>query len=462
MTKSILVSLATLSIVASHSGCGSDSAGGSGASAGAQATGSAGQAASSTPSAGRAATPPATSRAGTPAANSTAAGGAAVSGRAGAAATSAASGGSEAAATPASAGAGPAPAGGSAPPVTEGKPRRAIVTDFLNQTLSIVDIDKLTEGAKREDALLGTVDMSKYVPGPLVAAVTPDGKTALVSVSSGWLKLVEGGADIPAGDGMLVWVDLETLQVSGELDVGVDPLGIAITHDGKHAFVGLMSESYMAYVDIEAKTFEPIATGNQWNEELALDDTGTVGVLTTGVAGDAMTFSVTTPTMHGQTSGLTGDAAGAVFFPGTKLVFVLQAPTPLSGRIGGYNVVDASDPAAPKVTDDVRTSNDAGRTYPVAVVRDRKSVVYPSADENTKKLSVLEMSLEGDKAKLVQTIAVADGTFAYGLTATAEGLVFAAVGAEHYIAVIDLNTGKSHLVPWNVTKTGPMDVKLIP
>src|SRR4051812_17045283 len=219
------------------------------------------------------------------------------------------------------------------------KSRRAVSADFLNQTLSIVDVDKLKEGGKREDALIGTVDLSMYVPGPLAVAVTPDGKTAVVSISSGWLGLV--GSNVPAGDGTVVFVDLEARMVLGDLFTGANPMGIVITKDGKHAFIGQMSDTYMAYIDIEKRTYERVSTGNSWNEELAIDETGMIGVLTTGVAGDAMSFSISNPMMtKGQTRGLTGDAGGVAFFPGTLFAFVVQAPTQLTGNTGGYNVID--------------------------------------------------------------------------------------------------------------------------
>ncbi|HET8938137.1 MAG TPA: hypothetical protein VFN67_32060 [Polyangiales bacterium] len=343
-----------------------------------------------------------------------------------------------------------------------GKLRRAVSADFLNQTLSVVDVDKLVEGATKEDALLGTVDLSMYLPGPLTIAVTPDGKTAMASISGGWLRLLPEGSDVPAGAGMLVFVDLETFKVKGELNVGTDPLGIAITHDGKNAFVGLMSESYMAYVDIEKMSYMPIQTGNQWNEELAIDDSGTIGALTLGTAGDAMSFDVAMPTMHGQTSGLTGDAGGVAFFPGTKFAFVVQAPTQLTGMTGGYNVLDLSSPTMPKATDNVRTMGDMNQAYPVTPVPSRKSVVYPSSEMGSRKLTLHEMALEDGKAKKVQDVAVGESTFVYGLGATPEGTVLAASGAEHQIFVVDLNTAKSFAVPWGTTKTGPQDIKFIP
>src|SRR6185312_11688965 len=120
--------------------------------------------------------------------------------------------------------------------------------------------------------------------------------------------------------------------------------------------------------DIEKMSYMPIQTGNQWNEELAIDDTGTIGVLTTGVAGDSMSFDVATPTMHGQTTGLTADAGGVAFFPGTKFAFVVQAPTQLTGMTGGYNVLDLSNPAMPIATDNVRTMGDTHQAYPATPV----------------------------------------------------------------------------------------------
>jgi len=345
-------------------------------------------------------------------------------------------------------------------PPPAAKLRRAVSADFLNQTLSIVDVDKLKEGGKREDALIGTVDLSMYVPGPLAVAVTPDGKTAVVSISSGWLGLV--GSDVPAGDGTVVFVDLETRKVLGDLFTGPDPMGIAITKDGKHAFIGQMSDTYMAYIDIEKRTYTRISTGNSWNEELAIDDTGMIGVLTTGTAGNAMSFSVANPMMtKSVTRGLTADAGGVAFFPGTLFAFVVQAPTQLTGNTGGYNVIDVSNPAAPMATDNVRVSGDTRIAYPVTSVPNRKSVVYPSTKDG--KLSLIEMGLEAGKAKEVQIVdAGAASTLAYGLSSSPEGLVLAACGADRNVYVVDLNTKKAFTVPWGTTKTGPLDIKYIP
>ncbi|HET6336142.1 MAG TPA: hypothetical protein VFG30_23125 [Polyangiales bacterium] len=431
--------------------------------AGTQAVGEAGMNAPGTPAAGTAAagatsTGTAGPNAGAAGARSGAAGtnsGPPPSAASGAGAATGAAGESSAAA---GSNAGAAAAGADAP-TPSGKPRRAVSADFLHKTLSIVDVDKLKEGGKREDALIATVDLGKYTPGPLAVAVTPDGKTAVVSISGGWLGLV--GSNIPAGDGTVVFVDLETQMVTGELFTGPSPMGVAITKDGKHAFVGQMSDTYMAYIDLEKKTFERISTGNSWNEELAIDDTGMVGALTTGIAGNALSFSVAMPGTNGITVGLTGDAGGIAFFPGTLFAFVVQAPTQLTGNTGGYNVVDMTDPASPKMTDNQRVTGDTRIAYPVTSVANRKSVVYPSTKEG--KLSLIEMGLEAGKAKEVQILdAGAASTLAYGLSSSADGLVLAAVGTDHIVVVADLGTGKAFSVAWGITETGPIDIKYIP
>ena len=51
---------------------------------------------------------------------------------------------------------------------------------------------------------------------------------------------------------------------------------------------------------------------------------------------------------------------------------------------------------------------------------------------------------------------------AYGITEVPDGKVLVAVSGEHYIAEVDLETGKAFTVPWEVTKSGPTEIKLIP
>jgi len=356
----------------------------------------------------------------------------------------------------AGAGGGPAPVAPDASVPTN--PRLAITADFLHKTLSIIDIDSLRDGGKRADALVGEVDLSMYTPAPMALNVTPDGKTALVSISGGFLGAF---ITVPAGPGKLLFVDIETRKVTGELDVGDSPMGIVFSKDSKRAFVGLYSENYFAVVDIAAKTFKPVSTGSGFNEELSIDDSGTVGILTYGPSGNAVTFSVADPMAPlGSTFGLSGDAAGAAFFPGTKKAFLMQAPTLLTGNVGGHNVIDASNPAMPVSSDNIRV-NAHPTTYPVTAVAARGSIAYPSSANGT--VTIVEMKLEGDVAKEVKKVdAGVAGNVAYGITDTPDGKILIAVPGDHYIGVVDLEAGTAFHVPWDQTEAGPTEIKIVP
>lgn len=364
--------------------------------------------------------------------------------------------------TGASGGAGSAAQGGGGgdvePDAGTADPQLAVTADFLNRTLSVVDIDALREGGTRADALIGTVDLSMYSPGPMSLAITPDGKTALVSISAGFLGAF---ITVPPGEGTLLFVDIASRTVTSELFVGNSPMGIVVAPDGKHAFVGLYAEGYFAYVDLENKSYQPIATGSSYNEELAIDDTGTVGILTYGPAGNVKTFSVATPMSGlGQTLGLTGDAGGVAFFPGTKRAYLIQAPTILTGNVGGHNVIDVTNPSSPTALDNVRMGS-FPTTYPVTAVAARGTVAYPSTADNV--LSLVEMRLEGDAAVEAQRVTVGPvESLAYGLSATRDGHVLLAIPGEHEVGVVDLEAGTAFTVPWEVTMSGPTEIKVVP
>jgi DNA-binding beta-propeller fold protein YncE len=335
----------------------------------------------------------------------------------------------------------------------------AITADMANGTLSIVDIDLLAEGGTRADALVDTIDLSDYTPGPMSLAITPDGKTALVSMSVGFLNLI--GAGIPTGEDKLLIIDIASRTVTGEIAVGAGPMGIAITHDSKTAFVGLLGQTAFAIVDIENQTFETVETGATYNEELAIDDSGEVAILSYGVAGDVKTFSVDDPAgTLGGTTGITGDGAGVAFFPGTKMAFLVQAPTPLTNNVGGHDVIDVTDPTMPVASDNIRIEM-APTSYPVATVHARSSVAYPAIAEG--RLTIVEMKLEGDVAIEVQTIDVGpSGLFAYGISATNDGRVLVAEPGTHTVSVVDLESGTGFSIPWEGEAYGPTEIKVIP
>jgi hypothetical protein len=128
--------------------------------------------------------------------------------------------------------------------------------------------------------------------------------------------------------------------------------------------------------------------------------------------------------------------------------------------VGGYNLIDVANPVAPVSISDVRT-NTAPTTYPVAPVPARKSVAFPRTADNM--LALTEMKLSGDKAEEVQTVTIgAAKSLAYGVTTARDGRVLVSVSGERYIGVVDLAAGKAFTVPWEVSLSGPTEIRLVP
>ena len=121
-----------------------------------------------------------------------------------------------------------------------GAPRLVVTADWLNRSLSLLDYQKLVDGATtRDEALMGTIDLPDFAPGPLEVAITPDSKTAVVTVGPGFfagaLAGLVGATSIDV-HGTLLLVDLATRTVIAELPPPAGPMGVVITPDGKTAF----------------------------------------------------------------------------------------------------------------------------------------------------------------------------------------------------------------------------------
>src|SRR5262249_18208787 len=63
-----------------------------------------------------------------------------------------------------------------------------VSADFLAHTVTVWNRDALIDGVSDSGrAVLFSIDLSTYSPGPLELAVTPDGRTAVVAVGPGFL-----------------------------------------------------------------------------------------------------------------------------------------------------------------------------------------------------------------------------------------------------------------------------------
>ncbi len=337
----------------------------------------------------------------------------------------------------------------------------AIVADWLHRSLSYVDLDKLLAGgATRDSIVTGTIDLAAYSPGPLVVELTPNHKKALVSISSGFFSIPLAGAlvnatEIPAGPGTVLFLDVETGKVEGELATGESPMGIAFTPDGTRAYVAHFTSGDLAVVDVAQKTvIERIKLG-VYPEEIAFDDSSTVGVVGYSAQGSIAVFSVADPKTFTDVP-FQGDSAGVAFFPGTKVVFVVQAPNPIS-PMAGFSVVDVSNPAAPRVLQDERLP-ETPIAYPAIAAKSRSSVLVPATVDG--RLVLREYKLEGEQARLSSTLDIAEATLLAGMGVSfdEDHTVLITWPAQRALVAVDLHTKTSRVIPWLSGVAGPADV----
>jgi len=344
-----------------------------------------------------------------------------------------------------------------------------ITADWTAGTLSFASLSALIGMEPRSQAEVSTLDLSEYAPGPLALELTHDKKKLIVAASPGFFS-VPGAGDlllgrsVPTARGKVVVVDVDKQEVEAAIDTGASPMGIAITPDNQRAFVAHFDSGNMAVIDLT--TFQIVADVEigPYAEEIAFDDTGTVGIVGYSDDGSVRTFAVADPanTLSPQVE-LDGDSAGVAFFPGTKLAFVVEAPNPIAVALGqpvsGYNLIDVSDPSAPKVLVNKREPVIAG-AYPVAVARNRGTgtLLVPTAQDGV--FGVREYALEGTDVKLVQDVPAGEAEFLGALGFAYDGVntVVMAMPGQGSLILTNLDTKASHTIDWEQDTAGPADV----
>src|SRR5262249_6402548 len=107
-----------------------------------------------------------------------------------------------------------------------------VTADFSARSLTLLGLPRVLDpGCTAEDAIVGTIDLSAYSPGPIELEIAPDGRTAVVAVGPGFFEGAGAGLigspDV-SGPGALLVVDLVDRAVLGEIATTHVPMGIAI------------------------------------------------------------------------------------------------------------------------------------------------------------------------------------------------------------------------------------------
>lgn len=334
-------------------------------------------------------------------------------------------------------------------------PRLVVTADWLNQSLTLLDYAKLTDGTSDATAsIVGTIDLSEWEPGPLEIELTPDGKTAVVSVSPGFFDgfPLIGSPDVPEG-GTLLIIDLETGEADS-VETAHVPMGIAISPDGTLAYTAnygtpVAPGDSLSVIDIAARAVVEEVTVGRRPEQVTLSADGTLGAV--NITGDAGVRLFQTSDVAGTLTEVvpTGvDPSGLAFIDGNTRLVVANSV--------GFDVtlVDTSNPSQPVPIQSFIAQG--GVPYGVTFVPSRGSILAPLSPITTAlsaNLSTIEV--DGDILRPSPPQSLPGSSFPLTAAIDAEGdFAFVAHVSDNVLSIVDLETGTVRGISW-LTELGP-------
>lgn len=347
--------------------------------------------------------------------------------------------------------------------------KTAVTADYLHRTLSFIDFDAMVS---RPDggtsARLGELDLSRYEQAPYEVKVTPDGSTAVVTLSPGFFivpgaaALLLGDSTMPTGPSKVLLVDVASKSVKSEIDTGDGAAGITISLDGRLAFVTHTATNDLSVIDLRTGALlQQIDTGGTFAEDVQLDDSGTVGIVTcldSSAGKSARTFAVAdVPITLSDPIPLENDAAGVPFFPGTKTAFVVLAYNPINSPNSGYALIDAGDPHAPVKLIETKWTDSTYVTFAALAAPARGTVLMPVASGG--KLEIREYALGAGDVTLQNSWPVTSltGFGPFAAVLDRQGRILMTLPGNRELGVLDLRDGGTFTVPW-FTEPGPMGI----
>ena len=346
---------------------------------------------------------------------------------------------------------------------SQGAPPVVVTADWLNQSLSVLDYTKLTDGqSDAASAVLDTIDLSDWEPGPIEVVLTPDGKTAVVSVGPAFfdgMSGLVGNPEIPGG-GTLLIVDLDSGMVD-EVKTEDVPLGIAISPDGATAYTanygtGDARGDSLSIIDIPGRRIiEEVQVGSG-PEQVALSPDGSLGIINVVSGGGVRIFE--TSDVAGTMSALleTGsDPSDVTFLGGNERAVVANS------LAFNLTLIDTRDPSSPTVLGS--TAIGVGIPYGVTYLPSRERVLAtssttgPGMPTNLVPLAIGDASLTAS-----DPIRLAGENFPLTAAVDSEGeFAFVAHIVDHRLSIIDLDSSEVRSIEW-LEEPGPSYVAVQP
>lgn len=336
-------------------------------------------------------------------------------------------------------------------------PSRLVVTaDWLSRSLTLLGLERVLDpGCDADDAIVDTIALDTHAPGPLEVEITPDGRTAIVSVGPGFFEgagaALVGMPSVPEGAALLL-VDLDTRAVVAEIETAHAPMGIAISPDGTRAYVAEYGTNAspgteIAIVDLTTRSLiEEVSIGPR-PEQVVLSADGALGAATvddgTRVFATRDVAGTLAPTLD------TGrDPSGVVFVPGTERLVITNS------MAASFSIVDVSDPGAPTI---VASPSIRGVPYPATWIPGTTEVlVGASIRESLYRLDVTTPDATPSRIEL------SHGAFVLEAEVVPAGThALVAHPIQHALVAVDLATGAEHALSW-LDAAGPTYVAIQP
>jgi YVTN family beta-propeller protein len=339
-----------------------------------------------------------------------------------------------------------------------------VTADWLNQSLTVLDYEKLTDGESNAEAsIVDTIDLSDWEPGPIEVELTPDGRTAVVSVGPAFfdgLPGLVGDPNIPGG-GTLLIVDLESGEAD-EVQTEDVPLGIAISPDGSTAYTanygteGARGDT-LSIIDIASRSVIAEVNVGSGPEQVALSPDGSLGILNV-VSGDGVRIFQTSDVAGTMTEVLeTGDDPSGVCFLGSNDRAVVANTFAFN-----VTVIDTSDPTSPSVL--LSAAVGTGIPYGVTYVPSLDQILAPTNPTGPgMPTNLVTIQVIDDNLQVFLPRGLAGENFPLTAAVDSAGrFAFVAHIVDHRLSIVDLlDSGGVRSIEW-LSEPGPSYVAVQP